>query len=250
MLENSRHFRAFTMSGPFENYTPLQAIPTPDATGIIIGMFLGIAIIAIVIGLMIRRYPEAVIERISKREGIDLLELGGGMREAIRNANREELIRGMLKASNSHRNELTKMDIVSLAVSEIAPERVVEEAMKQQGPYQQQEILSRHLSNDQLVSMLDNRGIWPDPLEDLVEIEDDPSKCYAWILSGDASEEDGASLAREIENSFIESRGKEPSAIHLVVRDIDEISQLDERTVRSYIKPWLKDDNEDKEANE
>ncbi|MDY7081175.1 MAG: hypothetical protein SXQ77_01910, partial [Halobacteria archaeon] len=74
----------------------------------------------------------------------------------------------------------------------------------------------------------------------VAQLEDSSEYAYAWVLQSDATEDDRASLAKEIEDSFIGTQSKEPEALHLIVNNVEEIAELEAETIKRYVKPWLK----------
>jgi len=140
-------------------------------------------------------------------------------------------------------------DLVYLARSEVAPGAVIEIALEPEGANRRAELLGQHLTDGELGTLLDERSLWPDPIKQVAQLEDDPGNAYAWILSGEATEEDRVSLRNEIEKTFIELNHAEPDSLHFIVANIDEIRELDSATVENYVKPWLKDSTSNEEEN-
>lgn len=103
------------------------------------------------------------------------------------------------------------------------------------------EILGEHLTDSDIEAMAEERNVWPNPIERVIRIDDDPSCAYAWLLSDDATEEDRHSLKAEMEEMYVKSNAKEPESLHFIVNNIDEIRELDSETVETYVKPWLND---------
>jgi len=141
-------------------------------------------------------------------------------------------------------------DLVELACSQVAPGAVIETALKGEGEHPRKRILGQHLTDEELSDLVDEREMWPDPIKKVTQLRDDRSHAYAWILSKDATEEDRASLATEIEETFVQMNQSEPEALHFIVRNIEELKELESETVESYVKPWLRESNSNEEANE
>lgn len=135
--------------------------------------------------------------------------------------------------------DYTTTDLVELSCSQMAPGAVVEIALDGEGGHPRKRILGEHLTDDELKSLLDGRDIWPDPINQIAQLDDNPERAYAWILSDDSTAEDRMSLSQEIERTFIEMKHSEPESMHFVVSSIDEIAELDSETVSQYVKPWL-----------
>jgi hypothetical protein len=140
-------------------------------------------------------------------------------------------------------------DLVHLACGEVAPGAVIEIALDGEGQNLRTRILGQHLTDAELGSLLDDRELWPNPIHQVAQLEDDPGNAYAWILSEEATEEDRASLRSEIESTFIEMQHSEPDSLHFIVGNIDGIQELDAETVERYVKPWLKEQNDSEEEN-
>jgi len=140
-------------------------------------------------------------------------------------------------------------DLVRLATSQVAPGAVIEIALEGEGSHPRKRILGEHLTDEELEELIGQRELWPDPIRTVAQMEDDRSRAYAWILDEDATEEDRASLAKEIEETFVQMNQSEPDALHFIVRGIDELKELDSETVESYVKPWLKDSTSGEEEN-
>jgi hypothetical protein len=80
-----------------------------------------------------------------------------------------------------------------------------------------------------------------DPVEKIVELDDDPAKAYVWILGHHATGENVASLKRHLDESYRENFGHEPRATHLIVANVDDLRELTEAEVEEYLKPWLRE---------
>lgn len=145
--------------------------------------------------------------------------------------------------------EYDTTDLVEMACSEVAPGAVIEIALDGEGAHPRKRILGNHLTDEELSDLLDDRNLWPDPIKQVAQLEDDPGNAYAWILSDEATEEDRVSLRNEIEKTFIELNHAEPDSLHFIVANIEEISELDSATVENYVKPWLKDSTSNEEEN-
>jgi len=164
----------------------------------------------------------------------------------------EAALRSLANGSGVGFGEAPEYDttsLVEMACSEVAPGAVIEIALDGEGAHPRKRMLGEHLTDEELSDLVDERGCWPDPINKVAQLEDDSSHAYAWILSEDATEEDRQSLAREIEETFIGMKANEPEALHFIVRDVEELRELDSETVESYVKPWLKDSSNQSEEN-
>lgn len=85
-------------------------------------------------------------------------------------------------------------------------------------------------------------GLYNDPIDVVEAIEDDPSIAYAWFLDEDASDEEVAEFLDRLNRTYGEAYGREPRATHFVVRQPEELRQLDETDIKQYVRPWLRDD--------
>lgn len=135
-------------------------------------------------------------------------------------------------------------EVARRAIEVASPGILIEMALENDGT-PRADRLGEHLSDSELDELLTRRDLWPNPIEAVAEIEDDPDKLYAWILRENATEDDRASLAREIEEAFIGTRNKTPDAVHLIINNVSEIEELDSETVKSHLKPWLNNQRED-----
>lgn len=143
------------------------------------------------------------------------------------------------------------------------PTLLVEEAIHQSdehpvdllGGYFDQEgvfaLAGAQLTDEQVSQLSGDRGVLPDPISEVIHLPDDPGTCYAWLLDDDASEADREALINAFEQGFIQERHREPEALHLILRDVDEIRQLDEHTLKSHVRPWInrKDEHDKEEDN-
>jgi hypothetical protein len=165
----------------------------------------------------------------------------------------EEALRSIANGSGAGFNaddDYSTNNLVELACSQVAPGAVIETALKGEGAHPRKRIMGQHLTDEELSDLVDERELWPDPIRAVAQLRDDRSRAYAWVLSDDATEEDRASLAKEIEETFVQMNQSEPEALHFIVRNIEELKELESETVENYVKPWLKEPNNDEEANE
>jgi hypothetical protein len=126
---------------------------------------------------------------------------------------------------------------------------LIETALSYDKSQSRERLLGDHLTDEELEELIEERELWPDPIRTVAQLRDDRSHAYAWILSEEATEEDRASLAKEIEETFVQMNQSEPDALHFIVRGIDELKELDAETVENYVKPWLKDSTSGEEEN-
>lgn len=159
-----------------------------------------------------------------------------------------ELEEALRMEANEVGDAYTTDDLVELARSQVSHHTLIEAAIEPVGGGRRKVLLGEHLSDEELSDLLDERDLWPDPIEEVAQLEDSPDRAYAWMLSEDATEDDRASLRNEIEMTYVQLNGREPEAMHFIVIDIDDLQELDADTVENYVKPWLKDETS-KEAN-
>lgn len=178
-----------------------------------------------------------------ERAGVDLYRLAGGWETAIEREDASAII-------EAYERNVPDGERLRISASSHPFPALIEEALRRDD-MGRVDRLSNHLDDADVEEMLDRRGLWPDPIRDVAQLRDDRSKAYAWILSGDATEEDRASLAKEIEDTFVQLNQSEPEALHFVVRDVEEIKELGSETIEGYVKPWLKDSqhNDNEEEN-
>ena len=193
-----------------------------------------------------------VIEEMADRLGVDLamLVLPGEDSSAERvtflkdNFTPEQLV----VAAGESKRLLALNHAAALAASENDTSVLIEEALEHDD-VPRSDRLGEHLSDKELEELIDERGLWPDPIETVARLEDSRERAYAWILSDDATEEDRASLATEIEETFVQMNQSEPDALHFIVRNTEELKELDSETVEKYVKPWLKESNSNEESD-
>lgn len=209
---------------------------------------LGIAasLVTIIAGsLSVIRYlgRSRVIEEAAYRLGVDLYDLSGGLEETLA---REPPMKVMedLQVLARDGDVYTPEMLVTAAGNVAPPNELIEEAFLGEN-IGRTELLGMHLNDDELKTLVDDRDLWPDPIDRVVQLRDDSSISYAWLLSDDATEEDRASLASEIEQTFIEEKAGEPEALHFIVRNVDDLRELEAGTVEDYVKPWLRRNGEE-----
>jgi len=78
------------------------------------------------------------------------------------------------------------------------------------------------------------------PIKNLLELDDDPNKVHVWILKDREPDHACWELMNFINSSFIQSNGREPKSLHIVVKGLDDIKTMGSDEFISYIKPWLK----------
>lgn len=74
-----------------------------------------------------------------------------------------------------------------------------------------------------------------DPIRAIHELRDTPDVTYIWTLSEDATGEDMQQLAERIHDAH----GGEPRALHMFIRNVDELQKFDYHEVEHEILPWL-----------
>lgn len=83
-----------------------------------------------------------------------------------------------------------------------------------------------------------------DPVDKIVELDDDPAKAYVWVLGHHATGENVASLEHHLNEAYRENFGHEPRATHLIVSEVDDLRELSEAEAEEYLKPWLREREE------
>lgn len=197
-----------------------------------------------------------VIEEMADRLGVDLATLvlpEGGDNDGWatmldENVPPGQLMRTVQLMAESEEYQLERSDLVTAAGNVGTPSELIENALLGED-VDRVRLLGDHLTDEELEELIGQRELWPDPIRTVAQMEDDRSRAYAWILDEDATEEDRASLAKEIEETFVQMNQSEPDALHFIVRGIDELKELDSETVESYVKPWLKDSTSGEEEN-
>jgi hypothetical protein len=197
-----------------------------------------------------------VIEELADRLGVDLATLvlpEGGDNEGWATMLDEsvppmQLMRTVQLMAESEEYRLEPSDLVAAGGNVAPPSVLIENALLGED-VDRVRLLGDHLSDEELEELIEERELWPDPIRTVAQLRDDRSHAYAWILSDEATEEDRASLAKEIEETFVQMNQSEPDALHFIVRGIDELKELDSETVESYVKPWLKDSSNPSEEN-
>jgi len=215
------------------------------------------SVVTIIAGsLSVIRYlgRSRVIEMAAERLGVDLASLvlpedvEGRATFLDENLPPMQLMAAIQLMAESDEYLLERSDLVTAAGNVGTPSELIENALLGED-VDRVRMLGEHLTDEELSDLVDERGCWPDPINKVAQLEDDPSHAYAWILSEEATEEDRESLAREIEETFIGMKANEPEALHFIVRDVEELRELDSETVENYVKPWLKDSSNQPEEN-
>lgn len=232
----------------------------------ILGMVASLAtILSVSVGAIRYMGRAGVIEAAARRLGVDLTPLvipgeppegefeytDGGQRR-VRFLRQHfaavELGQALQQEANDIGDGYTTDDLVELARSQVSHHTLIEAAVEKPGGAPRRwRLLGEHLSDDELDQIIEERDMWPDPIKTVAQLEDDPRLAYAWILAEDATEEDRESLSKEIEQTFIRIHNQEPDALHFVVRNIEELKELESETVETYVKPWLKDEDNTEE---
>lgn len=83
-----------------------------------------------------------------------------------------------------------------------------------------------------------------DPIKKIERLEDDPTRAYLWLLGDRATGDDVSRLQRALTERYRDEYGREPAALHLIVRDVDDIKEIPSEVIEHTIKPWLKDREE------
>lgn len=87
-----------------------------------------------------------------------------------------------------------------------------------------------------------------DPLKKIERLDDDPRKAYVWLLGERATGDDVDTLDRALTKRYREEFGRDPAALHMIVRDLDDIREIPGDVIEHTIKPWLKEREEAIEA--
>ena len=80
-----------------------------------------------------------------------------------------------------------------------------------------------------------------DPLKKIERVEDDAKYAYLWLLSDRATGDDVESLQRALESRYREKFGRDPDALHLIMRDVEDVREIPKQVIETTIKPWLKE---------
>jgi len=75
------------------------------------------------------------------------------------------------------------------------------------------------------------------PMVRLKELPDDRDLCYVWLLKADHNTSE---FAQSITNYYIQHKGHEPKALHIVVHEVKDISLFTKREVALQITPHLR----------
>jgi hypothetical protein len=212
----------------------------------LLGIIASIATIASGIIAIVRFLGRSrVIEEMADRLGVDLASLvlpednEGRATFLDENIPPGQLMRTVQLMAESEEYRLERSDLVTAAGNVASPSVLIENALLGED-VDRVRLLGEHLSDEELKELIEERELWPDPIRTVAQLEDSPSLAYAWVLDDDATEEDRASLAKEIEETFVQLNQSEPEALHFIVRNIEELKELDSGTVENYVKPWLK----------
>lgn len=131
-------------------------------------------------------------------------------------------------------------DLIWHAINTVAKPGTQAEALDESG-----------LGDQTIEELIEMRDMWPDPIDTVAKLDDDPGAAYAWILREGATENDRVSITREIEEAFIKGQQREPQALHFLVDSIEEIRDIEADTIRKHIKPWLRgNEHRDKKERE
>jgi len=76
---------------------------------------------------------------------------------------------------------------------------------------------------------------WKDPLEELHDLPDEDGKIYCWELSTEEAARQFNGMLRE---EFVEKRGREPRAIHLVITEEEQLRELEPDKLRAAVRPF------------
>jgi len=83
-----------------------------------------------------------------------------------------------------------------------------------------------------------------DPIKKIERVEDDPTLAYLWLLSDRATGDDVDSLERALTERYRDQYGRDPEALHLILRDVEEVREIPSHVIEHTIKPWLRDREE------
>ena len=78
-----------------------------------------------------------------------------------------------------------------------------------------------------------------DPVKKVHELIDSPHNCYIWQMSKDANEYQMKKIIDNLYSEFVKKNGRDPQALHLIVRDIEEVKHLDKYTLEKIVVPWI-----------
>lgn len=106
----------------------------------------------------------------------------------------------------------------------------------------------RLLQETVTISPYTPRELWPealDPIKKLEALDDDPNKVYVWILGPEAGDDELQDWAGEIQSAYINRFGHVPRAVHLTVRDVQDVKRLTSEDQRQLLKPWVLNDQQE-----
>lgn len=106
--------------------------------------------------------------------------------------------------------------------------------------------LDRQAQLARLADLADELGLPPEawciePVAKIRRLEDRDDLAYLWLLQDSATGADVDSLTRKLESAYRDEFGREPRAMHFVLRDVEEVQQLPPSEVEQWIKPWLRE---------
>jgi len=100
-------------------------------------------------------------------------------------------------------------------------------------------IIKRYQLEAEIVDKIfrDNPELDKDPVKQIHELEDGPSKCFVWDV--DMTEQQIVEFTQKLNSEFVKKYNRDPQSLHFIRNDINSISELDPSTVKSEVEPWL-----------
>jgi len=84
-----------------------------------------------------------------------------------------------------------------------------------------------------------------DPVAKIHELRDDPETCYIWQMRPETNEYQMKQIIDNLYSEFVKKNGRDPMALHLIIRDIDQVKNLDKHTLEKIVVPWIKANRKD-----
>jgi hypothetical protein len=84
-----------------------------------------------------------------------------------------------------------------------------------------------------------------DPLKKIQRLNDDRETAYVWVLNSRSTGDDVNSLREALTSQYRDRHGRDPEALHMIVRDIDEIREIPSHVIEHTIKPWLRESDDE-----
>lgn len=80
-----------------------------------------------------------------------------------------------------------------------------------------------------------------DPVENIWETEDEKGKLYLWKVPSEWSEQRRDNLFARLQRSFRKKHGRDPAADHLIIRDLENLKELDRSEMKDLMGHAAKD---------